>query len=84
MRTTVTLDPDVQALLKEKMSASGLTFKAAVNQAIRAGLSPKSSKPFRQRTFAMGFRPNVSYDKALQIASSLEDEELLRKLSQGR
>lgn len=84
MRTTVTLDPDVEALVRHKMVTGGLSFKAAVNQAIRAGLAPRAAKTFRQRTFSMGFRPNVSYERALQIASNLEDEELLRKLSQGR
>ena len=37
MRTTVTLDPDVEALVKAAMAEQHLTFKDAVNQAIRAG-----------------------------------------------
>ena len=31
-------------------------------------------------TQAMGLRPGVNLDKALQLASALEDEEIVRKL----
>ncbi len=84
MRTTVTLDPDVEALIKEAMRQEGLSFKEALNRALRAGLSPRARSRFRQRTFAMGFRPDIPYDKTLQIAAGLEDQELLRKLALGK
>ncbi|HLI55655.1 MAG TPA: CopG family transcriptional regulator [Actinomycetota bacterium] len=83
MRTTVTLDPDTEALVKALMHERGLSFKAAINEAIRAGLSrPKA--PFRQRSFAMGFQPRVNLDKALQIAAELEDQQILHELSIGK
>jgi len=34
----VTLDPDVELLLRRAMEERGLSFKQAVNEAIRAGL----------------------------------------------
>ena len=34
MRTTITLEPDVEALLKRTMRERGLTFKEAVNDAV--------------------------------------------------
>jgi hypothetical protein len=83
MRTTVTLDPDVEALIKSAMAEQHLTFKDAVNQAIRAGLSPRRREPFRQRTFDLGFRPDIPCDKALQLAAAVEGEEIVRKLSLG-
>jgi hypothetical protein len=83
MRTTVTLDPDVEALIKSAMAEQHLTFKDAVNHAIRAGLSPRRREPFRQRTFDLGFRPDIPYDKALQLAAAVEGEEIVRKLSLG-
>jgi len=52
-----------------------------VNQAIRAGLSPRRRESFRQRTFDLGFRPDIPYDKALQRAAAIEGEEMVRKLS---
>jgi hypothetical protein len=79
----VTLDPDVEALIKSAMAEQHLTFKDAVNQAIRAGLSPRRREPFRQRTFDLGFRPDIPYDKALQLAAAVEGEEIVRKLSLG-
>ena len=81
MRTTITLDPDVEALVKESMSQRGLTFKQAVNQAIRAGLRPRrGGGRFRTPTFDMGFDPSLPWDKALRMAGALEDDELARKL----
>ncbi|MGH9188092.1 MAG: antitoxin [Acidimicrobiales bacterium] len=86
MRTTVTLDPDVAALLKKRMKERGMGFKQALNDALRSGLTEprKRSKPFRTRTFNMGFPPNVNLDKALQLAGQLEDEELIRKMQLGK
>ncbi len=80
----MTLEPDVEALVKALMRREGLTFKAALNRAIRAGVAPRQPRRFRQRTFAMGFRPDIPYDRALQLAANLEDQELLRKLAVGK
>lgn len=74
MRTTITLEPDVEALLKKAMRERGLSFKDAVNQAVRAGLETKPVKvpPFKQRAFHMG-RPLVDLTKALALADELDD-----------
>lgn len=85
MRTTVTLDDDTAHLLKDLMQREGMTFKAAVNRAVRMGLAPsKRQQRFRQRTYSMGYNPAIPYDKALQLAGQLEDQELLRKLAAGK
>lgn len=82
MRTTVTLDPDVEALVRRLMRERGLSFKQAVNDAIRAGLAaPAASAPARTPTFRMGFEPALPWDKALRLAAELEDEELARRLA---
>ena len=39
MRTTVTVDPDVEALVRAYMREHGASFKEAVNAAIRTGLA---------------------------------------------
>ena len=82
MRTTVTLDPDVQSLLRVAMKERELSFKDALNLAVRAGLSvPTHAKSrFVQRTFAMGAEQNFRWDKALAAADAIEDEELSRKI----
>lgn len=83
MRTTLTLDDDVLLLVRQLMTARGLTFKEAVNTAIRAGLAPSKEEPTRTPTFAMG-APKVQVTQALRVAAELEDDELRRKLSTGR
>jgi hypothetical protein len=83
VRTTVTLDPDVADLIQKLRRETGVSFKEAVNNAIRAGLAPRPSRPFRQRSFAMGFRADINYDRVLQLAAALENEEILHKLALG-
>ena len=84
MRTTVTLDPDVEASLQKLMRERRITFKEALNQAVRLGsgiaLQGGGKRAFQQRTFHMGTNPEFRWDKALQMASSVEDEEIVRKL----
>lgn len=38
--------------------------------------------PFRQQTFSFGADPAMQWDKALEMAANLEDEELIRKMAQ--
>jgi len=81
MRTTVTLAADTDAYVRRLMRARGLTFGQAVNEAIRAGASlGRASHVAYTRPKAMG-TPRVPLDKALQLASQLEDDEIVRKLA---
>jgi hypothetical protein len=83
VRTTVTLDPDVERLLREAMREKSLSFKEALNQAVKAGLQRggrSSSGKFRQRTFAMGQAMDLRLVKALALADALEDEQIVHKL----
>jgi hypothetical protein len=86
MRTTVTLDPDVEAKLRTVMRERGLSFKAALNEAVRTGLAGDSavSRPFQVHAAPLGILPGVNLDKALTIAGEMEDEEILRKLEMGK
>lgn len=83
MRTTITLEPDVQALLRTAMKERGISFKEALNSAVRAGLTPAKPRKtyFVQQSFPLGAVQNFRWDKALQTAFAMEDEELGRKLS---
>lgn len=83
MRTTVTLDPDVERLVRQAMKERGLTFKQALNDAIRAGAAPRSAGALEFPVHDMG-EATVDLTKALRLAGQLEDEELTRKLAQGR
>lgn len=83
MRTTVTLDPDVEAMIRSAMRERGLSFKQALNEAIRRGIAPKKSGRFRTQAFDMG-EPLVPLTKALALAADLEDDEIVRKLAAGK
>jgi hypothetical protein len=85
MRTTITLDSDVEALLNKMMTERGLTFKEAVNGLLRSALARSTDGPvdFSFPTYEMG-EPTVPLEHALRVAADLEDEEIIRKLSVGR
>jgi hypothetical protein len=82
MRTTVTLDPDVEAKLRSVAHERGQSFKVTLNDAVRAGLVRSSGSALRYSAPSrpMGVRPGVGLDGALRLASDLEDSETVRKL----
>ena len=83
MRTTVTLEPDVEALVKRVMRERGLTFKQAVNEAIRAGAGERGARAeVDLPVYDMG-EPLVDVTKALRLAGELEDDELAARLRRG-
>jgi hypothetical protein len=86
MRTTVTLDPDVEKLLRRAQREGDQSFKTVLNSAIRRGLSQKPKrKRFRQPTARMGApAPGINLIKALALAAELEDAELIRKMELGK
>lgn len=86
MRTTVTLDPDVEAKLRAAMRERGVSFKVAINDAVRAGLRAGTSgaRRYRMPTAPLGLRPGINWDKALQIAGEMEDDEIIRKRELGK
>ncbi|MCG3189705.1 MAG: Antitoxin VapB33 [Burkholderiaceae bacterium] len=75
MRTTVTLDADVQRLLKDAEHRTGRPFKQVLNDAVRAGLGRGSARApaFRQPVFSLG-RSRVDLTKATALAGELEDQ----------
>ena len=84
VRTTVTLDPDTEKLLRSAVRERGTSFKAVLNDAIRRGLAaarPARARRFVQKTYDLGASADFRWDKALSMADAMEDEEILRKLS---
>jgi hypothetical protein len=83
VRTTVTLDPDVEEILRRDMREKGLTFKQAINDAVRAGSA--AGPPRRRRplpTYDLG-EPLVDITKALRLAGELENQEGAARLTRG-
>ena len=83
MRTTVTLDPDSRALVERAMRERGLTFKEAVNEGLRAGLGAPTARGDYTTPRDLG-PARVDVTKALGMAGMLEDDALVRRLSEGR
>ena len=80
----MTLDSDVERLVRDRMKQHGVSFKQALNDAIRTGAVRQNSPPTRrfvQESFSLGPEQNFRWDKALAAADAIEDEELSRKLS---
>ena len=84
MRTTLTLDDDLAALLKQRAAELGISFKEMVNRALRHGLGP-SEKPDvpvpRTLPHSFGFKPGIDLDKLNQLVDELEADEVGRRLS---
>ena len=85
MRTTVTLDPDVESMLRKEVRRRGEPFKQVLNNAIRAGLRGmrRPAATFEPLVFDMG-RPRVDLTKAAALAADLEDHELIDRYRRSR
>jgi len=84
VRTTLTIEDRIARDLTRLAHRSGKSFKAVVNETLRAGLQAEREGPkpkrYRLRPASLGgVRKGINLDKALALADSLEDEELLRK-----
>jgi len=80
MRTTLTLEPDVAAMLDHVRKKHGLRLKEAVNQGLRYGLQqmshPKPSrKPFKVRPLPIGRLPLSNVDNIAEVLAYLEGED---------
>ena len=80
MRTTITLDPDVQELVERVIRERKVTFKKVINQALREALGPKPSRTPIPTLKLGGPRPGIDLHRATRLAAELEDDEIVRKL----
>lgn len=76
MRTTMTLEPDVTARVRELMARSGASFKETVNALLRRGLEAVASPP-RARRFTieardLGARSGFDFDGVGDLLERLE------------
>lgn len=81
MRTTVTIDPDTELLLKEEVKRTGKSFKRILNESIREALSPHSpEKQTIQPLFTSPFPKHLLNVNFNQYADFLEDQDTLQEL----
>lgn len=76
MRTTLTLDDDVQARLEQKARREGKSFKEVVNYYLRLGLTARESyeprRKFTVRARPMGLREGFSSASVAALVEEIE------------
>jgi hypothetical protein len=88
MRTTVTLEPDIAASLKEFAHRSRTSFNAALNTVLRRGLAAEVPDAKRGRRFVVEphdgmFKPGLNLGRLNQLTDQLETEAFVAK-ARGR
>ena len=87
MRTTVVIDPDVETLLQTAVREQQKTLDEVLNETLRQSLARDAQvrrKPYRFQSRPLGIRTGVDLNSALRLSDALEDEEIIRKLREGR
>lgn len=83
MRTTVTLDRDVERLLRDAMHRSRSGFKQTLNAAVRAGLGQTTAsavrRPFAIKARPLGLRAGLDPAGFNKLADDLELDAVLAK-----
>jgi len=83
MRTTVTLDKDVEEMLRDAMHRTRRSFKETLNASLRAGLSGRMvqarRKPFVVKARPMGLLTGIDPAGLNKLADELEVRDSLEK-----
>lgn len=78
MRTTVTLDRDVEAMLREKAHRTHVPFKRLLNETLRLGLAlgggASSLPPYQVQARPMGMKAGIDPIGLSKLADDLEAE----------
>jgi hypothetical protein len=88
MRTTITLDEDVERLLRDAMHQSRRGFKETLNAVLREGLGRKTAGmkrvPFVIKARPLGLRPGLDPAGFNKLADELEVDAFLAKARKPR
>ena len=83
MRTTLTIDDDLAAIMEREGKRKGLTFKELINSTLRRGLEREGvgevKRKVMTRPHSFGFKGGIDPDKLNQLADELEAEEFVKK-----
>jgi hypothetical protein len=79
MRTTLSLDEDVAAMLERLRKTRDENFKDLVNEALRRGLRqmaarPRRREPFKTRAVSLGRCKLGGIDNVSELLATAEDE----------
>ena len=88
MRTTVTLEKDVERMVRQAMHRSRKSFKETLNAGLRAGLGGTQvqdrSKPFVIKARPLGLRAGIDPASFNKMADEVETDAFLKKHRRGR
>ena len=86
MRTTLTLDPDVDKLLEQEVRRTRKPFKQVVNEVLRRGLTRGREQPRKLvlKVYDSRLRPGYDPRSFNALADELEDAQVLHKGSRAR
>jgi hypothetical protein len=81
VRTTLTIDPDVEKLLEQEIARSRRPLKQVVNEALRRGLTRSTEKARKVvvKVSDSRLRPGFDPSSFNALVDELEDVEVLRK-----
>jgi len=83
VRTTLTLDPDVERLLADEAHRVRRPFKQVVNDAIRRGLSPRladaPSRRYRTVAHKAKLKGGIDPGSLNRLVDELEDDAVIAK-----
>jgi len=83
MRTTITLEKDVERMLRDAMHRSRKSFKETLNSAVRAGLGAKPVRTgvpqFTIKARSLGLRSGIDPPRFNKLADDLEIDAFLDK-----
>lgn len=77
MRTTVTLDPDVEKYLRDACYRSQKSFKQVLNDALRRALKPDGEKPVLKSPRPMGRVVGFDPRRLQEVADEMEVDSYL-------
>jgi plasmid stability protein len=74
VRTTLTLDDDLAARLKQRARESGASFRDVVNEVIRSGLDAKAPRMprFRVRARDLELQPGLQLDNIGELLEQID------------
>ncbi len=88
MRTTLTLEPDVEKRLREEAHRQRRSFKDVVNDTLRRGLTmagrTESRGRFRVRPHRTTLLPGIDPGAMNRLVDDLEDEAVTQRMHGGQ
>jgi hypothetical protein len=78
VRNTLTIDDDVEAVLRKEMRKTGEPFKEVVNRFLRLGMAAAKQpqrKPFKVKPWNLQPPPGQSFDNVHELLDALDGPE---------